>query len=441
MPENTELKKYKQHLRHKLEALSPVFARASIGDFSGTVADNLQDEELGELFAGVQLMLETIREKIAELEIASTEAKANSAIMANQKARDEAILESLNHGLITVDNLCNVTYANLPAAELVGKQVLILGQDARNMFPLVEGDSDELVPADRHPITIAIARGERVVANLTNRHKYYLHVNQRKFRVSFTITPIKRSKKSTGAAIVFRDITEEANLDQTKTDIISIASHQLRTPLVTVKWYASGLIAPKVPLQPQQQKQYIQQIYDANQRMIGLVDRLLNVSNIDLGTLTVKPEALSLETVLQTVLRDLAPQIQDKLLVVLKHIEKPLGHVVADKGFMHAILQNLLANAIKYSFPKRQITVTMRRQADNILIAVQDTGVGIPEEAQSRIFTKLFRADNAQIMASDGSGLGLYVVKAMVEQSGGKIWFESVENQGSTFYVTMPAEH
>jgi signal transduction histidine kinase len=441
MPENTELKKYKQHIVHKLEALSPVFAKAAIGDFSGTVVDNLQDEELGVLFAGVQLMLETIREKIAELELASTEAKANSAIMANQKARDEAILESLTHGLITVDNLCNVTYANQPAAGLLGEHVLILGQDARSMFPLVEGDSDELVPAASHPITVAISRGERIVANLTNRHQYYLHVNQRKFRVSFTITPIKRSRKITGAAVMFRDLTEEANLDQTKTDIISIASHQLRTPLVTVKWYASGLIEPKIPLQPQQQKQYIQQIYDANQRMIDLVDRLLNVSNMDLGILTIKPEVLSLEAILQIALKDLAPQIQDKLLVVLKHIEKPLGHIVADKNFMQAILQNLLANAIKYSFPKRQIIVTMRREADNILIAVQDTGVGIPEGSKSRIFTKLFRADNARMMASDGSGLGLYTVKAMVERSGGKIWFESVENQGSTFYVTMPTEH
>jgi signal transduction histidine kinase len=111
-----------------------------------------------------------------------------------------------------------------------------------------------------------------------------------------------------------------------------------------------------------------------------------------------------------------------------------------DPNGLHIILQNLVSNAVKYSFKGKTVTIELQQQSQNALICVRDQGCGIPADQQRKIFTKLFRASNAAKIATDGTGLGLYVTKALIERAGGKIWFESQEGSGSTFYAIIPSK-
>ncbi|HSW85812.1 MAG TPA: sensor histidine kinase [Candidatus Saccharimonadales bacterium] len=227
-------------------------------------------------------------------------------------------------------------------------------------------------------------------------------------------------------------------LDKSKSDFVSLASHQLRTPLTSIKWYAEALLDPKFRLSGEKQKHYLQQLYASNERMIELVNALLNVSRIDFDKLPAKDDKVYLKHALEQVINDESARIREKSIVIDKKFDKKLAPIYIDRSWIRVILQDLISNAIKYSAPKQHVSVVVEQLPKHVLIHVKDTGFGIPMAQQNKIFTKFFRADNARKQGSDGSGLGMYITKAMVERAGGTIWFESKENEGTTFYVKLP---
>jgi len=249
-------------------------------------------------------------------------------------------------------------------------------------------------------------------------------------------------RDSSGKPMAFmaitEDISERKQIDRAKTEFVSLASHQLRTPLTIMNWYSEMLLAGKDGKLNSQQKKYSEEIYAANQRLIELVDLLLNVSRIELGTLNIEPEPINLKKVANLALNELLLQIKNKKLKVKKDYDKNLPIINADPNIVHIIFQNLLSNAVKYIPRGGRVRLLIKKQKSDVLIKVSDTGYGIPKAQQSQIFTKFFQADNIREKGLGGNGLGLYIVKSVLEQSGGKIWFESEENKGSTFYVTIP---
>ncbi len=227
-------------------------------------------------------------------------------------------------------------------------------------------------------------------------------------------------------------------VNKAKNDFVSLASHQLRTPLTSIKWSAELLTAPKSSLSKTKQKQYLQQIYDSNERMIELVESLLNVSKIDVDSLPSKRSSVDLADKLEQVLTDLSSQIRTREISINKKIDEKIVPITIDPNWIRIILQNLISNAVRYSEPKQQVYISIEKKQTHVLIKVKDNGCGIPASQQDVIFTKFFRADNAKRVESEGSGIGLYLTKAMIERSGGTIWFESGQNKGSTFYVKIP---
>lgn len=227
-------------------------------------------------------------------------------------------------------------------------------------------------------------------------------------------------------------------LDRLKTEFVSLASHQLRTPLTAINWYAESLLSENAgPLNPKQQ-QYISELYNGGQRMASLISDLLKVSSLDLGTYKPEVKNVDVTRALDTAIRDLQPQIDQKQISVKVAIDSSVPTVSIAEQFFMGVLQNLLSNSVKYTKKNGKINVTVRKQRSAIVVEVADNGVGIPEEQQSQIFKKLFRADNAQKLDANGTGLGLYIVKAMVRHMDGKVWFESVEGRSTTFYVRLP---
>lgn len=380
-----------------------------------------------------------IRGKVAELESSLQDLHTTNSTIAREKARVEAILDSLGEGVLTVDSTGHTMYANEPAITLLGTQLRILGQDITKVMKLEDAKGDT-VPAIVHPIHEAIRHKKRVAFGLTSGPAYFIAnpVGQRR-RISMTITPVLHNKKLTVVVVILRDITDENNMDRTKSEIVSIASHQLRTPLTAVRWYSKELISHPDLLAHDKQLRYLTQIYNSSLHMVETVNALLNVSRIDLGTLRLEPTAIKLDELLAEVLQELNFEIAQKDLRVKVASKSTIRPVMIDHNSLRIILQNLLANAVRYSPPGKDIDVVLEQQDNNVLVSIHDRGIGIPRSEQPKIFTKLFRASNAQKIEPDGSGLGLYLVKAMIDRANGRVWFESTEREGTTFYIVIPS--
>ncbi|MDR3558602.1 MAG: PAS domain-containing sensor histidine kinase [Candidatus Pacebacteria bacterium] len=259
--------------------------------------------------------------------------------------------------------------------------------------------------------------------------------------VHLSVLPLTESSGSenrSSLATIF-DITEQKNLDQAKTEFVSLASHQLRAPLATVKWYSEMLSNPNVGVLNQKQREYVKTIEEVNTDMIDLVDTLLNVSRIEIGKLVVDLKPTNVQELVDSILTELSSQIEKKKMNMVKQYSaSTLTNINSDPRLLRIVIHNLITNAIKYTLDGGTIAINLMESAGKSQITVSDTGYGIPKDQQNKIFTKLFRADNVkEISSSQSTGLGLYLVKSMVEAMGGSISFESVENKGTTFTVAF----
>lgn len=245
------------------------------------------------------------------------------------------------------------------------------------------------------------------------------------------------------------DVTREQEIDRQKSEFVSLASHQLRTPLTSIRWFTELLLDDKT--MSKDQKEYVKEIYRGDLRMIDLVDALLNVSRLELGTFTINPRRIDVIEMMKSVLRELRPQIISRSVNVVEAYDEHLRSYIADPNLIRIIFLNPLTNAVKYTKKDGTVWINlsinkkgtmiggMKLNRDCLTMTIKDTGIGIPQKQQSKIYSKLFRAENAQIEQTEGTGLGLYLLKEIVEQSGGATWFISMENEGTSFFVVLPA--
>jgi PAS domain S-box-containing protein len=353
------------------------------------------------------------------------------------RSRNEAILTSIGDGLVVVDKEGKISYINKSFEEMLGwKSQEIIGKSMVEVVPREDLHGIEVSFKER--ILTQVLAGQKFVADLTNPF-YYLRKDKSRFPVSSIVAPVVLNKKIVGAVEVFRDITKEKGIDKAKTEFVSLASHQLRTPLSTVNWYSEMLLTGDVGEISDEQKLYLEEIYKGNQRMVDLVNTLLDVSRIELGTFDGESKPTNIVALVESVLDEQKLQIDGKKLklkcVFAAHI--PLMQV--DPKLIRMVMQNLLSNAIKYTPERGKISIALALDdKKNVAIKISDTGYGIPKNQQDKIFTKLFRADNVVGKDTEGTGLGLYIAKSIVDQAAGKLWFESEENKGTTFHVLLP---
>ncbi len=233
----------------------------------------------------------------------------------------------------------------------------------------------------------------------------------------------------------------EKTLSKMKSEFISIAAHQLRTPLSAIKWTFQMLLEGDVGELTEEQREFIERGSRTNENMVTLINDLLNVSRIEEGRFGYEFEKHSLEKIVEEVIEEKRLKAQEE--DVTLNFEKPqtsLPQVRVDPEKITLAIKNLIDNAVKYTFPGGQITVKLKLKNNAIEFSIADTGVGIPENQMQRLFTKFFRAENAIRLQTEGSGLGLYLVKNIIESHKGKVWAESEEGKGSTFYFTLPFE-
>lgn len=242
-------------------------------------------------------------------------------------------------------------------------------------------------------------------------------------------------------ALLIRRIIIET--DAAKTEFVSLASHQLRTPITAIKWYSEMLVAPVTgPLNEKQQK-YIAEIYEGNEKMIKLINNLLNIARIEMGKLKVNIEQTDVKKILDDVVKEQYLEITKRAQKIIVNYPDYFPKISTDPMLLAMVLQNLISNAVKYTLEGGQITCTVSQEGEKILLSIQDNGIGIPVPEQKKLFEKLFRASNVadqrnQSHDRGGNGLGLYIAREITHLLGGKIWLESELDKGATFYVELP---
>jgi PAS domain S-box-containing protein len=405
------------------------------GDFSQKIPINSSDE-IGTLATAFNTMTSQLAESYSALEqkVAGRTQELNLKLneIANAKAKDDAILSSIGDGLIVTDNVGYILLTNDNAISLLGlSKEGIVGKKAVEAFELHD-ESDQVIPVEKRPLYLTLQTGAKSMSGVK-----YAGTDGVKF-LSVTATPVMQDGKLIGAVETVRDVTKEREVDRMKTEFISLASHQLRTPLSAIKWFSEMLMNGDAGDLSAEQKEFQKNISDSTERMIQLVSSLLNISRIESGRIIIDPKPTDLNELVSGIVNDLKGKTEAKKQNLTISVHPELPKINIDPHLIGQVYLNLLTNAIKYSPEGSDISVFVSRKGEDIVSQVTDNGYGIPKAEQGKMFQKFFRAANAVKVETDGTGLGMYLVKAIIESSGGKIWFESEEGKGSTFWFTIP---
>lgn len=397
--------------------------RIANGDFSAPLKIESHDE-LGELGKSFNSMSERLKDSYKRLAV--------------EQQRDEAILQGMGEGLIATDEHGRVLLINHIGAEYLRIENIksAIGKPLQDIYQLFDADavdnSKPIADKDR-PIFVAISTGEQV-----NNVLAFYKSDGTKALLDITATPIKLDGKVVGAISILRDVTKEKEIDRMKTEFISLASHQLRTPLSAIKWFTEMLISGDAGELTPDQQEFAKNIDESTTRMIALVNALLNISRIESGRIMIDPKPTDLRELVSGIVNDLKGKTEEKKQTLIISVHDDLPKINLDPRLIGQVYLNLLTNAVKYTQEGGEISVFISRKDDQIISQVTDNGYGIPKEQQGHIFQKFFRAANAVKVETDGTGLGLYLIKSVVESSGGKIWFESEEGKGTTFWFSIP---
>ncbi|MBI4691854.1 MAG: HAMP domain-containing histidine kinase [Candidatus Terrybacteria bacterium] len=228
-------------------------------------------------------------------------------------------------------------------------------------------------------------------------------------------------------------------LEKVKADFITTVAHQLRTPLTRVKWSFQSVISGDAGKISKEQKDNLQTGYEANETMVKLINDLLNIDKLEDSYFGYNFENVSLEKIISETVQNFLFMAKKKKVELEFYVPKEsVPEVMLDQNKIGMVISNLIDNAINYTPEGGKIDVTMEKLGDCVMVKVKDTGIGIPKDDIDKIFTRFFRAKNAVRVKTEGSGLGVYIAKNIIEAHGGKMGVESEEGKGTTFYFTIP---
>jgi len=357
--------------------------------------------------------------------------------VANANRREKTIFKSVGEGLIVVDRHARVTNVNPAAEALFGwTRKELLGRDFLGSIVAVD-EHNRPMPSEQRPVWRALA-GQKNSGKLL-----FLRKDGGRFPAAVTAAPLIVGEGTNGAAMIFRDVSKEDELDHAKKEFISVASHQLLTPVSAIKGFLSLLLDGDFGPITEKQKEYLSKLFHLSERLIEMVDDLLNVSRIDMGATDTAVEKTDLAAFIKGEVEAIKTIALNKRQTIEETYGPSIGSLTVSTKLLRSVIQNLLSNAIKYTPDGGKIFVELKRATDKevgecFIFSVKDTGYGIPDSAKAKIFQKFYRADNVRMMGAEGTGLGLYIVNQVVSLLRGRIWFESEEGKGTTFFVAFP---
>ena len=374
----------------------------------GSEGSKAREKELEEMRRALLNMLEDTQEAREQAE--------------KERSRTELIFQHFVDGLMVFDSLLRLELVNAQTRAMLRLQEEIVGKSIEELqgIPAVSPIAKEILGREQSQALfrkeVALSRGETV-----------------------ELTVISLGAREGGMMVVLHDVTREKQIEKLKTEFVSLAAHQLRTPLSAIKWTLRMILDEEAGAVSQSQKEVLEKTYISNERMINLVNDLLDVTRIEEGRYVYEPVFVHLEKIVGTIVDLYEEEARRKNIeIVYREPAEELPRTLIDQEKVKLVLQNLLDNAIRYSPKGGVVSVEIQQRGDNLEVSVGDTGVGIPEREQKRVFQRFFRASNVRTLDTEGSGLGLYLLKNIVEAHGGKVWFQSEEGKGTTFYFTLP---
>ncbi len=333
-------------------------------------------------------------------------------ISESEQARLESIFASIDDGVIVLDE---------------DKRFVLMNRAAREAFGLESAQLTGRLIDD----VISHTDLRALLAKSGDGAVKYYELNFDDGRVfSAQHTPIPE----VGAAITMQEITYLKRLDQMKSDFVHTVSHDLRSPLTAVLGYAE-LVERVGPLTEQQQE-FVRRIQGSVQNITALVNELLDLGRLEAG-FDSRRESVQLESIVTYSLGLFDPLVKEKNIRLTQDVASGLPALRANPIRIRQMIDNLIGNAVKYTPPGGTVGVGVRTEDNQIIVEVRDSGPGIPRDEQQRIFEKFYRGSN--VTGTKGSGLGLSIVKSIVDSYHGRVWVESMENQGACFFVVLPA--
>ena len=248
---------------------------------------------------------------------------------------------------------------------------------------------------------------------------------------------IDKNNNMTGCVVVFRDITKKYEVEQMKDAFISIASHQLRTPLTGIRWVIE-LFMKNTERFNDKEKEYLRNIHASSERLTLLVDQLLNVSRIEGGGISLVTKKVDAWGLVRDITREFSTISEVKKVDLKFNSLENKIIVETDVNALRNIVQSVISNAIEYTPEKGSVEVCVEEKNDSFIVSVTDTGIGIPKKDIPKLFTKFRRSENARKLKPDGTGLGLYITKQAIDFLGGSISVESEEGKGTKFNISLP---
>ncbi len=429
-------------------SISALARRDAEGNFLGyflTVSDISDIKEFQEKLE------EKVKEKTGELEAKTKEIAESRLALINileetdeswkrteaEKEKTMAVISNFPDGLLIFDKDGVVDMVNpkaekflgVDSADLTGKKIKDLKKEER-LNPLTEillgsvefnseiGEENDVGPR----MEMEVVKGQTL---------------------EVSIIPVVTGENRTGTLVALHDISREKMVEAMKSEFVSIAAHQLRTPLSAIKWTMRMLLDGDLGDLNEDQLELVNKTYASNERMVNLINDLLNVSRIEEGRYLYKPELVHIEDIIDPLTETYKPEMKRREIdFKIKRPKEKTPTVAVDNEKMTLVVQNFLDNAMKYTPKGGEVVLSIDHDDENdrVRISVKDSGVGIPKDQQSRLFSKFFRAANVVRMETEGSGLGLFICRNIVEAHGGKIWFESKEGEGSIFHFDLPAK-
>lgn len=349
-----------------------------------------------------------------------------------ERSKTQAIITNFVDGILVLDKN-NILILTNPKAEALFqfKEVEVIGKSITELdkFPSLKSLIELLIK--NHP-------AKKNDTELRNISRKELEVRENLILEVSTFS-IFRERGKLGTSIILHDVSREKLIERMKTEFVSLAAHQLRTPLSAIKWTLRMILDGDLGKITKEQEDFLNKTYQSNERMISLINDLLNVARIEEGRYLFKLVPVQVEELVRSTINIYKDEIKRKKITL--DFQKPkirLPKIQIDEEKIGLAIQNLIENALRYTNPGGRMTISLKGGIKEIELSVKDTGVGIPKEQQGRVFSKFFRGANVIRMEAEGSGLGLFITKNIIEAHGGRIWFNSEENKGAAFYFVLP---
>lgn len=382
------------------------------------------DEVVADLAQRLKSTYDHLEEQVAE----------RTEELRRQYVLDRTILQSIEYGVIVVDAKGIVTDVNPAACMLLqARSERLIGAAGNDALQVFERKKQR----GSHPLD-EVLKTRATFRSHPASHVSVLRADQTLLPVTFMAVPLLKEETLIGAIAVIQDMTEERQIDYMKSEFISLASHQLRTPLSSIRWYVEMLSSEKQSRFSKDEQAYLAEISTASKRMANLLEALLHVARLEGGALVPEMQSVDLGLVVRQISDEWIVTAKEKGFTLSVSLPQKKIPIVTDPILLQIIVQNLLNNAMKYSPASKDIQLAVNVDAHSVSITVSDHGVGIPMADQKRVFEKFYRAHNVRNLDTDGNGLGLYMSRAIAENLGGKIFFASEEGKGSTFTVELP---